>query len=354
RLGLDYFVHHKKLVDMNFEEGYPDLDILFSEYLEKKLGRARKKDEPIEERHKDIAASLQLRLEEIFFSLLAGLHKQTKRDELCLSGGVAFNCVANGKLFDNTPFKKIYVPPACGDAGLAIGAAYYAWHQILDKPRDFVMEHAYWGPAHDDKAINYELELSRGELDEQGCKMTRIEDEIQLCKFTASAIAEGKVVGWFQGRMEWGPRALGNRSILVDPRKPEMKDILNQRIKHREPFRPFAPSVLQEKAQEYFEENYPSPFMLFAYKVKPEKINIIPAPTHVDGTGRLQTVSRQINPKYWNLIKEFENITGVPVVLNTSFNENEPIVNTPREALDCFLRTKIDVLVLGNMLLIKK
>jgi len=182
--------------------------------------------------------------------------------------------------------------------------------------------------------------------------ISELPDE-ELCRLTAAKIAEGKIVGWFQGRMEWGPRALGNRSIVADPRRADMKDVLNSRIKYREPFRPFAPSILAERVGDYFEETHPSPFMLMAYKVKPEKRSVIPAPTHVDGTGRLQTVTREENPLYWKLIKEFENITGVPVLLNTSFNENEPVVCTPKEAVDCFLRTKMDVLVIGKYLVEK-
>jgi carbamoyltransferase len=353
KLNLDYFRHHRKLVDMNFEQGCPTLEVLYSAYLEKRLGPHRQESAPIQTRHQNIAASLQVRLEEIILSLLNGLHKLNGLNELCLAGGVAFNCVVNGKISEATPFRKIYIPPAAGDAGLAVGAAFYIWNQLLNQPRDFVMEHAYWGPVYLEGAINNELLLMQGQLNNQGCNIIKIANPEELCKFTAAAIAEGKIVGWFQGRMEWGPRALGNRSILVDPRRPEMKDILNQRIKHRESFRPFAPSILEEKTREYFEKDSPSPFMLFTYKVKPEKINIIPAPTHVDGTGRLQTVDKQANPRYWNLIKEFESITGVPVLLDTSFNENEPIVNTPKQALDCFLRTKMDLLVLGDYLVSK-
>jgi carbamoyltransferase len=353
KLGLDYFRHHRKFVNMNFEQGYPALETLYSAYLEKRLGPHRQETTPIQTRHQNIAASLQVRLEEIIFSLLNGLHKLNGLNELCLAGGVAFNCVVNGKISEETPFQKIYIPPSAGDAGLAIGAAFYIWNQLLEQPRNFVMEHAYWGPAYDEDLIKNELSLSQDGLNKQGCIITKITNQEELCRVTATAIAEGKIVGWFQGRMEWGPRALGNRSILVDPRRPEMKDILNQRIKRRETFRPFAPSILEEKTREYFEKDSPSPFMLFTYKVKPEKINIIPAPTHVDGTGRLQTVNREVNPQYWNLIKEFEKITGVPLVLNTSFNENEPIVNTPRQALDCFLRTKMDLLVLGDYLVSK-
>ncbi len=360
KLGLDYFVHHKKLVDMNFEEGYPSLELLYSAYLEKCLGLHRDKLAPIETCHQNIAASLQARLEEILFWQLNGLYelhqrnerkKRDKLNKLCMAGGVAFNCAANGKIFEYTPFEEIYIQPAAGDAGLAIGAIYYVWHQLLNKPRDFVMEHAYWGPQYSQDAISHELKVMSEELSRQRCQITKIEDEGEICHKAAQEIANGKVVGWFQGKMEWGPRALGNRSIVVDPRKAEMKDILNARIKHREAFRPFAPSILEEKTSEYFEKTYPSPFMLFAYKVRPEKMHIIPAPCHVDGTGRLQTVSKETNPRYWNLIKEFENITGVPVVLNTSFNENEPIVNTPKEAIDCFLRTKMDILVLEDFLI---
>jgi len=213
------------------------------------------------------------------------------------------------------------------------------------------MDHAYWGPAFTPEQIRQALG-QQGVID--GALNVSVLPPEQLVKAAAQQIAAGKVVGWFQGRMEWGPRALGNRSIVVDPRRAEMKDVLNQRIKHREPFRPFAPSILEEAVGDYFEHSYPSPFMNLAYRVRPDKQAMIPAPTHVDGTGRLQTVSRQTNPLYWSLIKEFANLTGVPVVLNTSFNENEPIVCTPEEALRCFLRTRMEVLVLGNFILQKK
>jgi carbamoyltransferase len=210
------------------------------------------------------------------------------------------------------------------------------------------MEKAYWGPGFSEDEISKNLLLNSERLKKQNCAIGHIEDETKLCKLTAKEISDGKVVGWFQGRTEWGPRALGNRSIVVDPRRSEMKDVLNERIKRREPFRPFAPSILLEKVGDFFEKGYPDPFMIKVYPVKPEKRALIPAVTHVDGTGRLQTVRKEDNPLYWQLIKEFEKITGVPVVLNTSFNENEPIVCTPEEAIDCFLRTKMDVLVIGN------
>jgi len=346
-LGLQYFCHHRTGPEMTWQENgkTPVLGQLFSPYLEERLGKTRTADEPVGKKHQDIAASMQAVLEEAYFRLLNQLHQTTRQSQACLAGGVAFNCVANGKIFDNTPFSQVYVQPAAGDAGLAVGAAYYVYHQILGQPRSFVMDHAYWGPQFTPEAIAQALENGRTKVSSLGVR--KLSDEELVCA-TAKHIADGKIVGWFQGRAEWGPRALGNRSILVDPRRAEMKDILNQRIKRRETFRPFAPSIREEATGQFFERSHPSPFMNLAYSVRPEKRAIIPAPTHVDGTGRLQTVSRQTNPRYWALIKEFEKLTGVPVLLNTSFNENEPIVLTPQEAINCFLRTRMDVLVLGN------
>jgi carbamoyltransferase len=353
RLGLDYFIHHRNGPDMTWRDSgqTPVLGRLFSEHLERRLGPTRATGEPLEQRHKNIAATQQAALEEVLFALLGALHRKTGQTALCLAGGVAFNCVANGKIFERTPFEKVYVQPAAGDAGLAVGAAYYVHHQILGAPRTFVMDHAYWGPGFTHDQIRKELEASS--IPGGGFRLSELPEE-PLAKAVARHLANGKIVGWFQGRAEWGPRALGNRSILVDPRRPEMKDILNQRIKHRETFRPFAPSILEESMAEYFQGTYPSPFMAIAYPVLPQKRATIPAPTHVDGTGRLQTVSRQANPRYWRLIREFGNLTGVPVVLNTSFNENEPIVCRPAEAIECFLRTKMDVLVLGDFLIEKQ
>ena len=347
RLSLDYFVHHRTGPEMTWSEAdkTPVLGRIYSPYLEKRLGPARDPAAPLEQRHRDTAATLQAALEEVLFSMLNALHQQTGQKALCLAGGVAFNCVANGKVFDRTPFEEIYVQPAAGDAGLAVGAAYFVHHHLLGQPRAFVMEHAYWGPEFSRERIRAALDSRR--LSSAEFCVAEFPDEA-LAKTAASHIADGKILGWYQGRAEWGPRALGNRSIVVDPRRAEMKEILNRRIKHREIFRPFAPSILEEATGEYFERSYPSPFMNLAYPVRAEKRTAIPAPTHVDGTGRLQTVSRQSNPLYWSLIKEFEKLTGVPVVLNTSFNDNEPIVCTPDEALDCFLRTKMDVLVVGN------
>jgi len=348
KLNLDYFIHHSEGVTMTWDGGEPKMGHVYSKKMEQVLGPARNREMPITKEHENIAASMQVMYEEAFFHLLNYVYTMTKIPILCLAGGCAMNSVANGKIFDKTPFQEVYIQAAAGDAGGALGAAYYVWHQIMNKPRDFVMEHVYWGPQFGEAELSYELKVMSDELDKQGCKVTKIDDENELCRKAAKEIADGKVVGWFQGRMEWGPRALGNRSIVVDPRRAEMKDILNARIKRREPFRPFAPSILLEKTGEYFEKDYPDPFMIKVYPIRPEKRSIIPAVTHVDGSGRLQTIRRDDNPLYWQLIKEFENLTGVPIVLNTSFNENEPIVCTPQEALDCFLRTEMDVLVLGN------
>lgn len=345
-LDLDYFIHHSEGVTMTWNDGEPKMGHVYSNKMEQVLGPARNKELPITKVHEDIAAAMQAMYEKAFFHLLNYVYDKTKIPILCLAGGCAMNSVANGKIFDRTPFKDVYIQAAAGDAGGALGAAYYVWHQVLNNPRDFVMEHAYWGPRYTETEISEELRAKSKELEKQDCNIEHINDKDELCRKTAKEIAAGKVVGWFQGRMEWGPRALGNRSIVVDPRRADMKDILNARIKRREPFRPFAPSILLEKTAEYFEKDYPDPFMIKVYPVRPDKRSVIPAVTHADGTGRLQTVRREDNPLYWQLIKEFENLTGVPVVLNTSFNENEPIVCTPQEALDCFLRTKMDVLVL--------
>jgi carbamoyltransferase len=352
RLGLRYFCHHQTGPQMTWGESgkTPVLGQLFSPYLEKRLGSARSVIERVERKHKDIAASLQVALEEAYFSLMNSLQRETGQKAVCLAGGVAFNCVANGKIFDRTPFSDVYVQPAAGDAGLAVGAAYYVYHQILGRPRCFVMDHAYWGPQFTSEAI--QLALRRSRTGDSECSIKQLPSE-ELASVTAKHIAAGKIVGWFQGRAEWGPRALGNRSIVVDPRRADMKEVLNDRIKHRETFRPFAPSILEEATADYFQRSYPSPFMSFAYSVRPEKRATIPAPTHVDGTGRLQTVNRRTNPPYWALIKEFEKLTGVPVLLNTSFNDNEPIVLRPEEAIDCFLRTKMDVLVIGDQIVEK-
>jgi len=352
RLALKYFTHHRTGPEMSWAEAdkTPVLGKLFSEELPKHLGPARNPEEAIEQRHKNLAASLQARLEEVYLGMLRNLAAEAQLKSVCLAGGVAFNCVANGKILDATPFENVYVHPAAGDAGLAVGAALYVWHQVLGKPRSFVMEHAYWGPGFSVAEIRQAIEAAR--LTQGGYAIAEMEEE-KLLERTAKIIGEGKIPGWFQGRAEWGPRALGNRSIVADPRRPEMKEILNRRIKHREIFRPFAPSILAEATGAWFEKSHPSPFMTMAYSVRREKREKIPASTHVDGTGRLQTVTKTANPRYWKLIKEVERQTGVPVVLNTSFNDNEPIVCKPQEAIDCFLRTQMDALVLGDFLITK-
>jgi carbamoyltransferase len=340
RLDLDYFVHHTKGASMTWDEGVPVLNSFYSDRFAQRFGAPRQPSDPIEKRHENIAASLQALLEERLFTLLYRLHDLTKSKRLCMAGGVALNATANGKILTNTPFEQVYVQPAAYDAGTALGAAFYVWNQVLGQPRKFQMSHVYWGPS-------YSVEAMRKTLLARGLSFQELTDFELLAHETAKRLAQGKVVGWFQERMEFGPRALGNRSIVVDPRQPEMKDILNARIKHREPFRPFAPSILEEATGDYFEQSYPSPFMVMTYKVRCEKQHLIPAVTHVDGTSRLQTVDRQVNPQYWQLIKEFEKLTSVPVLLNTSFNENEPIVCTPEEAVACFLRNDMDVLAIG-------
>jgi carbamoyltransferase len=349
-LNLRYFRHHREHVPYQWSDGSPHVGDLFSPALEELLGRRRRPDDPLEDRHRDIARSTQVMYEEAFFNLLNALHARTALTDLTLAGGCAMNSVANGKVRRMTPFRRLYVQSAAGDAGGAIGAAFAVWHE-LGGPRSFVMDHAYWGPQFDAEAINTLIADRKSEIATADCTVETIADVSELCRRTASAIADGKVIGWFQGRMEWGPRALGNRSILGDPRRPDIKDILNLKIKRRESFRPFAPSVLEDYVAEWFEEDDQVPFMMQVFQIRSEQRPLIPAVTHVDGSGRLQTVSARTNPLYYRLIDAFRGLTGVPMLLNTSFNENEPVVCEPREALDCFLRTKMDMLVMGNVIL---
>jgi carbamoyltransferase len=350
KLCPDYFTHHRSGVSTTWESGEPIVGRLFSKRLVERFGAARASDEPLLRRHQNIASSMQAHLDEVVLNCLRTLQRITKMRKLCIAGGVAFNCVTNGKIVGQTGFDEVYIQSAAGDAGLAIGAAMYAWHQILNHPRDFVMEHSYWGPEFNETEIRAAIRERSADLQRASCHVCEV-DEHTRCRLTATEIAKGKVVGWFQGRMEWGPRALGNRSILGDPRRAEMRDILNLKIKRREPFRPFAPSILEEAAGDYFTQSQPSPFMLMAREVRHEQRVKIPATTHVDGSGRLQTVNEHQNPRFYALIREFGRQTGVPVLLNTSFNENEPVVCRPEEALDCFLRTKMDLLVLGSFML---
>jgi len=357
RLDLRYFRHLSEGVDMTWEDGSPELGLLYTPRLEQLLGPARRPDEELLQRHRDLAASLQAVYEQRFFALVRALAKRTGLRRLCLAGGCALNSLANGKLFEHTDVEDVFIQAAAGDAGTSLGAALYTHHALLGAPRaGFVMEHSYWGPEYSARdirtAIADGLPGSGGADGTYGdVQVETATDEERLFAETATAIAAGEVVGWYQGRSEWGPRALGNRSILADPRRADMKELLNRKIKRRESFRPFAPSVLEERTGDWFTIEYPDPFMLKVYPLHAAKRGMVPAITHVDGTGRLQTVSRRANPRYWGLIREFERRTDVPMVLNTSFNENEPIVNTPREALDCFLRTGMDRLVLGDVVL---
>lgn len=333
RLDLDYFVHHW------------GTRLKYSPKFTQLFGPARQPDEdPLQERFANIAASVQKVLNDVMLKLTDYLYQKTRLKRLCLAGGVALNCATNGILLKEGPFDEIYVQPAANDAGTSLGGAFYIYHSLLDKPRSFIMDNAYFGPSFSDEECKQAIESLKFPYKEMN----------NVAKETAQLLAQEKVIGWFQGRMEWGPRALGCRSILADPRKEEMKEIVNVKIKFREPFRPFAPSVLEEECSNYFDLKSPSPFMLFICKVQPEKKSIIPAVVHVDDTCRVQTVSQKINPLYWQLIKEFQGLTGVPVIMNTSFNvKTEPIVCTPENAINCFLNTEMDYLVLNRFLLNK-
>jgi carbamoyltransferase len=347
-LDLQYFQHHSEGVSMVWNDGQPTIGCVYTSALEDLLGPKRDIGEALTQRDWDIAASGQAMYEEAFFHLLEHVAKTTNETSLALAGGCAMNSVANGKIFERTPFKNVYIQSAAGDSGGCIGAAYSVWHQILKQPRIFQMKHSYWGPAFSNEAIIAILKSRSDEIEKSGCVIKHFLDESELCQHTASSISQGRVIGWFQGRMEWGPRALGNRSILGDPRRADMKDILNIKIKRRESFRPFAPSILREKVKEWFAIDSDVPFMLQVFQILEPRQKQIPAVTHVNGSGRLQTVTKEQNPRYYELIKKFSELTGVPILLNTSFNENEPVVCNPEEALNCFLRTKMDVLVLGN------
>ena len=336
---------------MTWDDGEPTMGRVFTPKLEALLGPARRPDEPLDARHEAVAASLQTVFEEAALHVLRHVRVTSNAKRLCYAGGCAMNSVANGKIRERAGFDEVFIQPAAGDNGTALGAAFYAWHQASPRPRDFVMEHSYWGPEFTNCDMARALDRKRADVEENGCVRRAWSDEAALDAWTAAQIAGGRIVGWFQRRMEWGARALGNRSILADPRRADMREIINTRIKFRERFRPFAPSILEEAIDRYFVGAVADPFMLQVYPIRPDKRAEVPAITHVDGSGRLQTVSRRSNPRYWNLIRAFERITGVPMLLNTSFNENEPIVLRPEEALDCFLRTHMDVLVLGNQTL---
>jgi carbamoyltransferase len=348
-LNLDYFLHHTEGVDYSFDDqGQPTVAPLYTQEMVKQFGAPRVRHGELTQRDMDLAESLQKCFEKAYFHILNYLHEQTRTENLCLAGGVALNSVANGMIFDRTPFRHIYTQPAAGDDGTALGVAYYIHHTVLRQPRREPMDNAYTGREFADAALAEEVRALPADVVAE-----RFEDA-ELFKRTAQAIAKGEIVGWFQGKSEWGPRALGNRSIVAHPGLPNMKDILNSRIKHREWFRPFAPSILEERVGDYFTHTHPSPFMMLVYQTKPEMRERLCAINHVDNTGRLQSVSQKQNPRYYALIQAFERETGLPVVLNTSFNENEPIVYTPKEAVTCFLRTKMDLLVLGNWMIRRK
>jgi carbamoyltransferase len=355
RLNLKFFRHHIGNVSYTWKDCAPEVGTLYRHALVDLLGPPRRPDEPIEQKHKDLARSVQATYEKAFFALLHVLHKQHPSDNLALAGGCAMNSVANGKVYRRTPFKKMYLPAAAGDAGGAIGAAAYVLSTLnsqlssSDLTSDLSpMINAYLGPEATEEEIHALIDWKKKEIGDSGCTISFIGDEEELVKRAAQTIADGKIVGWFHGRMEWGPRALGNRSILADPRKAEIKDVLNAKVKRRESFRPFAPSILREEVAEWFETDDDVPFMMQVFQIRPKYREMIPAVTHVDGTGRLQTVHKETNPRFYRLIEQFRDLTGIPLVLNTSFNENEPIVCFPEEALDCFLRTQMDLLVLGN------
>ena len=332
---------------ITYQNNMPVVPRLFSDELEKHMGKpARKKGEPLTQYHKDVAASVQRRTEEIIFHLLNTLYDRTGLKNVCIAGGVAQNSVANGKVTSKTPFESLYVPSAGHDAGISMGSALYLHNHVLNQPRTAPIYNPYTGSK-------FKLNEVKELLEAKNVTYKVMEEE-DLIDYVADKLKNEAVVGWFQGRAEFGPRALGNRSILVDPRNKDAKNLLNLKIKKRESFRPFAPSILEEHVNDFFEKNESSLFMERVLRIKSEKRNLIPAVTHVDGTGRLQSVKSTINPRYHKLISKFYEKTGVPILLNTSFNENEPIVDSPEHALNCFLRTKMDLLVMENLIVERK
>lgn len=343
-LDTQYFTHADVGVTMSWENGDPHIESIFSKELENLLGPARKQGDELTQKHKDIATSVQRVTEELIFHILNHLQKKTGLENICIAGGVAQNSVANGKILEKTTFRNVYIPSAGHDAGTALGSALWLYNHILEKDRLPAIYNAYTGA----KSSNEEIEAC---LKLQQVEYTKYNDD-ELLNVVSDALVNGKVIGWFQGRAEFGPRALGHRSIIVDPRRTDAKELLNSKIKRRESFRPFAPSILEEYVSEYFEKTDKVPFMEKVYPIRKEKHAEIPAVTHVDGTGRLQTVEK--GDRYYDLIERFRQKTGTPILLNTSFNENEPIVNTPKEALDCYLRTEMDMLVMENCVISRK
>lgn len=344
-LNPKYFKHFKEGVKMEWENGVPLVDDLFTIALEEKLGARRDKNTELTQYHKDLAASVQRYTEEVIFHLAEDLFKRTGLENLCICGGVGQNSVANGKVVKNTSFKRLYVPPSSHDGGTSVGSALYHYYHNLDNQYD---TQAYQPIAY--TGSKFTTAQIKKILDEKNIKYIQLGDD-ELCDLVSDCLLNSGVIGWFQGRAEFGPRALGHRSILADPRRDDARQLLNDKIKRRESFRPFAPSILKEYASEYFEQVDEVPFMEKVFKIKKEKHQEIPAVTHIDGTGRLQTVDRNVSPKYYKLIETFKEKTGTPILLNTSFNENEPIVNSPEEALACFLRTKMDMLVMEDIII---
>lgn len=360
RLNLDYFTHVKNGINMTWENGSPTVGAFHSPALDDLLGPARKKGEEVTTHHENIAASLQRVSEEIIFHMLRRLHRITGDTNLVMVGGCAMNSVANGKVTRETPFEEVFVPVGAADNGTSIGAAYHVWNRVLGKRRSFRLKHGYLGDSFDNvacaEAVARNVPTKEERENDKSLKLkasitAKAYAEDDLLNHVVDAICDGKVVGWFRGRMEFGARALGNRSILADPRRTDMRDIINLKIKFRERFRPFAPSILEEHVHDYFEIDEASPFMERVLPIRVERHSEIPAVTHVDGTGRLQSVSKETNPCYWELINRFYERTGTPILLNTSLNENEPIVHTPDEAIQCFLRTSMDLIVVCNTVL---
>ena len=339
-LDLKYFRSAKSGIVSYGDDHIPVVAPLYSEKMIEKFGAVRKKEEPLSQYHKDLAASVQRVTEELIFHILNHLQKKTGIENICIAGGVAQNSVANGKLTRNTSFKNVYIPSAGHDAGISMGSALYVYNHILKQERAAPVWSAYTGSRFSNEEIEQYLKS-------RNITYTRYSDE-ELYEKVSDQLINAGVVGWFNGRAEFGPRALGARSIIADPRRTDAKDLLNAKIKRRESFRPFAPSILKEYVGEYFEVVDEVPFMEKVFPIKKEKHALIPAVTHADGTGRLQTVDKAVTPRYYALIEAFRKKTGVPILLNTSFNENEPIVNSPHDALECYLRTNMDMLVLEN------
>jgi len=340
-INKKYFKHPKEGVSMSWEGGDPFIEKIYSNYMVEVFGKERLKYEEITQFHKDLASSIQKVTEELIFHILNHLQKRTGLKNICIAGGVAQNSVANGKIIDNTTFESMYIPPAGHDAGTAIGSALWLHNHIKSNDRIEPMQHSYFGSQFSDKEV--EEYLKSKQIEYKRYSDEELNDKVSDCLINAG------VVGWFQGRAEFGPRALGHRSIIADPTRDDAKEILNLKIKRREAFRPFAPSILKEYVSEYFEKVDEVPFMEKVFQIKEGKRELLSAVTHVDGSGRLQTVDKNIEPKYYNLIHNFYKKSGVPILLNTSFNENEPIVNTPAEAYACFARTKMDMVVMGNI-----